>query len=201
MYLDSARQVTIGYGVNLTAVGGAAAAVNMLHGETILKSTKNPAPPPDIEADYQAVSASTLQNRKGTRAEAEKFDRITKTMIHWKTGEKLALLRLGQEKGYSNLRSYPDFEHAPIEAQITAFDIIYNVGGAGFSEFKRFRKSYLRRDWKQASIEQASPSRSRNKERMNIVNALLLKLEESSDGFFIKFDAEKGKGIDIRNLG
>jgi len=93
---------------------------------------------------------------------------------------------------------YHDFNHAPRDAQIVAFDIVYTNGGGGFDDYSRFKKAYNRKDWEQANTEQAE-GRSGNRDRMALIREMLAGLT-AAEPFFIDFDAEPGQGIDIDDL-
>ncbi len=202
MYKDSGDNVTIGIGANLTAAGGPDDAVRLLAGKAFNLSTKEFSSGQQIREAYTTVLNSPLQNNLGTPEEAEQFKPLTDVRITETDARLVAGVRFRRERGNSNTIDsrdhYPDFDHAPRNAQIVAFDIIYTNGGGGFDGYPRFRKAYNRKDWEQANIEQAE-GRDDNDARMALIERMLADLT-AADPFFIDFDATKGQGINIDDL-
>jgi hypothetical protein len=207
MYKDSGDNVTIGSGTNLTALGRTVAAqqnaaVKTLIGKAFNLSVREFSSGPQIREAYATVLNSPLQNNLGTPEEAEQFRPLTDIRISEVDARKLAATRFRTERNGSSFIDssghYPDFDHAPRDAQIVAFDIIYTNGGRGFDGYPRFKKAYNRKDWEQANTEQAE-GRSGNRDRMALIREMLAGLT-AAEPFFIDFDAEPGQGIDIDDL-
>jgi hypothetical protein len=93
---------------------------------------------------------------------------------------------------------YPDFETAPFEAQVVVMDIAFNVKPKSFPGYVKTAKSFVRRDWERMNKEQKD-GRDSNKKRMGIIKSLLDKPKDQQT-FFIKLDAERGKGVKIDSL-
>jgi hypothetical protein len=202
MYKDSGDNVTIGIGANLTAAGGPDDAVRLLAGKAFNLSTREFSSGQQIREAYTTVLNSPLQNNLGTPEEAEQFKPLTDVRITEADARLVAGVRFRRERGNTNTIDsrdhYPDFDHAPRNAQIVAFDIIYTNGGGGFDGYPRFRKAYNRKDWEQANIEQAD-GRDDNEQRMALIERMLADLT-AAEPFFIDFDARRGQGVNIDDI-
>jgi GH24 family phage-related lysozyme (muramidase) len=197
MYQDGPGNVTIGIGTNLTANGAADAAVRLLLGKAVLKTSKKrePATAEQIRQEYNAVFALDLRNSAGGRSLASEYEPHTAMVIGRSVVRQFAEDHIRPElTRVGNSGDYPDLDKRSKSAQIALADIVYSMGASGFLEkFKKFKIAFNRRDWIAAADES---SRRGNPARNGIIRDMLI-AHAASEPFFI--DA-KGKTIGIDRL-
>jgi hypothetical protein len=199
MYKDIKGKVTIGIGTNLTDNGGADGAIKMLLGKTLIKTTKDPATPRQIEQEYNTILALNLRTSDDKPAAAKAYRPHT-TIILSRAGARELAGDFARRQVANVVRgnNFPDFEKTPATAQMGLMDLLYVSGPDGLVDgFPKFRNAFNRRDWRTASIETFRSEVSSDRNR--IVFKLFLDAV-SGQKFFILKAINRGEGICIDDI-
>ena len=119
----------------------------------------------EIEDAFDRVKNANLPtNTKGTA-----FRNLTHIEITEKRAELEAVTKMREFLRLLNNTYFPDFKTYPVAAKMGHLDLAYNAGARGTRDhYPKFAAAVLRRNWKQAGIEQRT---SRRPDRADIAQA------------------------------
>ena len=143
MYLDSENNVTVGQGTKLNNAEEAAAL------PFLFRTTRGSASADDIRTEYELLDAMA----GSTSFPASYYEQFTQLVLNQTTIDGLVTEHIrGDFDGL--LKIFPEFGNFPLPAQVAIWDMVYNLGLAGFRrKFPNLQDAAREGNWEIAAEE------------------------------------------------